>query len=113
MTLGWGHLFVLLAVGLNALGQVVLRRESARASSDARIFRRWRLGLGYLSLAGMTIATQLALTHLTLRELSAWITLSYPATLGLGALWLGERIGRREAAGLALIVGGLVLFALA
>lgn len=107
------HVYVLLAVVLTGVGQVLVKQASTRAATSVRIFTSGRLIVGYAFLFGMTLLTQLALHDMTLGELSAWITLTYPVTLGLSALWLGEPVGRRELLGLGVLVVGLVVFATA
>ena len=111
--LGPAHAYVLAAVLMTGLGQVLVKQASTRASSGLRIFTSWRLIVGYAFLFGMTLLTQLALHGMTLRELSVWITLTYPLTIGLSALWLKEKVGLRELLGLLVLVAGLVVFAAA
>ncbi|HBQ14176.1 MAG: hypothetical protein EVA89_24830 [Sandaracinaceae bacterium] len=111
--LGLAHVYVLGAVAMTGVGQVLVKQASTRAETGLRIFTSWRLVLGYTFLFGMTLLTQLALHDMTLRELSVWITLTYPLTIGLSALWLEERVGLRELLGLAVLVVGLVVFSLA
>lgn len=109
-TLRMAHAYALAAVVLTAFGQVLVKQASTRAATGLGIFTSWRLVVGYAFLFGMTLLTQLALHDMTLGELSVWITLTYPLTIGLSAVWLKERVGRRELVGLAILVVGLVVF---
>lgn len=99
-----------LAIVLTGLGQVLVKQASTRSRSTVGIFFDPRLVAGYAMLLGVTLLVGFALREIPMRELSAWQTLTYPATIGLSVLMLRERLGRREAWGLALLVLGLAIF---
>lgn len=111
MSFGLAQGYAIAAVVMTGVGQVLVKQASTRATSGVRIFTSWRLIVGYAFLFGMTLLTQLALHDMTLRELSVWITLTYPLTIGLSALWLREPVGGRELAGLLVLIAGLLVFA--
>ena len=104
---------VLLAVLLTGVGQVFVKKASVAATTRLRIFANWRLILGYTVLFGQTMTLGYALRGMPLGEVAAWQTLTFPVTTVMGAIWLGEGFGRREAVGLGLLVVGLVVFAMA
>lgn len=101
---------VLFAVLLTGIGQVMVKQASVAATTRLRIFSNWRLIVGYAVLFAQTLTLGYALRGMSLGDVAAWQTLSFPMTAVMGRLWLGERFGGRQALGLGLLVVGLIIF---
>lgn len=124
----WSSSWVLIKWGLSdiaplpfaglryAIAALILSPIALTAASRARLARltprQWGLLIGFGVLQyTLTQACQfIALTLLPATTLSLMLAFTPALVAGLGAVLLGERIGWREAAGVAVFVGGATLY---
>ncbi|MBS63771.1 hypothetical protein [Salinisphaera sp.] len=113
------QIFLVLAVGLASLAQILLKHGMTRAV-ESRTGHAWLRPLREpLVLAGM--ATQVVLTCLWLVVLShidvslafPVLALSYGVVVAYSAFSMGEVVGKRRWCGVALIVAGVGVLAYA
>lgn len=113
-----GALLALISAILGLLGQIAWRHAVPRslsldAPSTIKLLLDWRVLLGVALYALSTLAWLAALSRGELSELYPIVSLNYALVLIVGWLAFGESITAAKVAGVALILLGVALVALA
>ena len=108
-----GILILLLSVTCASLAQILLKSSANREhSSWLKEYVNLRVLTGYALLFGSTILTIAALKTVPLSWSPAIESLSYLIVAVLGFFILKERFTRKKAAGLAVILAGVLILVL-
>lgn len=103
-------LLVLFASFLGSFGAVFLKWGAGRVSMNVKsLLLNWRLAAGVALYLISTVFYLMALKMGELSILFPMVSLGYVWTLLWARLFFGEALTRRKFAGLALILGGLVV----
>lgn len=106
-------LLLLLSVFLSSVSQILLKK-AARKTYKNRLFEylNVRVVLAYAILLGCTLLTMLALRVVPLSMQNMLEATGYIYVALLGYFVLGERISRRKALGIAVIILGVFVYSL-
>ncbi|MCL4795811.1 MAG: EamA family transporter [Bryobacteraceae bacterium] len=103
-------LLVLFASFIGSFGAVFLKAGAGRLHREIRtLLLNWRLAAGILMYLASFVFYYLGVREGELSVLYPMVSLGYIWTLLWSRLFFGEPISRRKVAGLALIIGGIVV----
>ncbi len=97
---------------LTAVSQVLLRSGARNKSSLIGSFLNPHTLLGYGLFLAVTVLNVYAMQTILLKTVTAWVSMTYVATMILSRWLLKEELNRFMLMGAALIVAGIVVFSL-
>ncbi len=99
-----------LGIVLTAVSQVLLRSGARNKSSLLGSFLNPHTIVGYGLFLLVTVLNVYAMQVIPLKTVTAWISMTYVATMILSRWVLKEELNGRMVAGAGLIVAGIVVF---